>query len=271
MNIVCFGAHPDDAEFYAGGTMVKWARRGHRVLAVSLTNGDIGHHEITGEALAARRAEETKRAAALGGYDCRILDHHDGALLNTLELRREVAGIIREAEADLVLSHRPYDYHPDHRYTAMAVQDAAFMVTVPGFCPEVPALRHNPAFMYMMDGFTRPVPFQPDIVVAVDDVMDVKWAMLDAMESQVYEWLPWLEGKLAQVPEDPAARWDFMVTMWEPWFRAAGGQARKILESHYGARRAARIRYTESFELCEYGHRPGPEALRSLFPVPAED
>lgn len=271
MNIVCFGAHPDDAEFYAGGTMVKWVRQGHRVLAVSLTNGDVGHHETTGEALAKRRAAETKRAAEIGGYRCRILDNHDGELMNTLELRREVVRIIREAEAEVVLSHRSNDYHPDHRYTAMAVQDAAFMVTVPGFCPETPALRHNPAFMYMMDRFTKPVPFRPDVAIAVDDVMDVKWAMIDAMESQVYEWLPWLEGKADQVPPDPAARRAFLEAMWGPFFRAARNWGGDALESCYGAKRAARIHYAESFELCEYGRQPSAEELRSLFPVPPGD
>jgi len=270
MNIVCLGAHPDDAEFYAGGTLVKWVRQGHRVLAVSLTNGDIGHHEQSGPALAARRAEETKQAAELGGYRCRILDHHDGELVNTLELRREVVTLIREAEAEVVLSHRPWDYHPDHRYAGLAVQDAAFMVTVPGFCPEAPALRHNPLFLYMMDGFTKPAPFRADVAVAVDDVMDVKWAMLDAMGSQVYEWLPWLEGRLAEVPPDPAARRIFLETMWGPWFHAARNRVVEALEAYYGARRAARVRYAEAFEVCEYGRQPSPEELRSLFPVPAE-
>ena len=113
-----------------------------------------------------------------------------------LPLRKRVVEILRECEADIVLTHRPNDYHPDHRYTSVVVQDAAFMVTVPHFCPSVPALRKNPVFLYLMDSFQKPTPFHPDIAVDVTGAMDTKWSMLDAMESQMYEWLPWLDGSL---------------------------------------------------------------------------
>lgn len=266
MNIVCFGAHPDDGEFFAGGTAVKWARAGHNVLLVCLTNGDIGHHEMAGGPLARRRAEETRAAANAGGYDSLVLDHHDGELQPTLELRKKIVRILRERQADIVLTHRPYDYHPDHRYGAMAVQDAAYMVCVPNFCPDVPALRANPVFLYLMDHFQRPYPFQPDVAVAVDDVMDVKWAMMDAMPSQVYEWLPWIEGRLGERPADPAAWRGWLEAYWGPMFEKATGAWREALTTWYGAERAASIRFAEFFEVCEYGRRPSPGELRQLFP-----
>ena len=224
MNIVCIGAHPDDPEWHAGGTMVKWARAGHRVLSVSLTNGDAGHNEQGGGALAKRRAAESQRSAELAGIEARVLDFHDGELLPTLEVRKEVTRIIRGVEADLVLTHRPCDYHPDHRYAATAVQDAAFMVTVPNFCPDTPALRANPAFMYMMDAIAKPAPFQADVAVDVDGVMDVKWAMLDAMPSQMYEWLPWLDGRIGEVPAEPAARLAWLKECITPVFCGLRGQ-----------------------------------------------
>lgn len=266
MNIVCFGAHPDDGEFFAGGTAVKWARAGHKVLFVSLTNGDIGHHEQRGPALAARRAAEAAAAARIGGYTCRVLDNHDGELQPTLALRREIVRIIREHNADLVLTHRTNDYHPDHRYGAMAVQDAAYMVCVPNFCPEAPALRKNPVFLYMMDHFQRPCPFRPDVAVAVDDVMDVKWSMLDAMPSQMYEWLPWIDGRLEERPADPAAWRGWMEAYWSPRFEAAAGAWHEALTAWLGEEKAAAVRFAEFFEVCEYGHRPAPEELRALFP-----
>jgi len=265
MNVVCIGAHPDDGEFYAGGTLIQWARTGHSVLVVSLTNGDVGHHKVTGEALARRRAAEARESARRAGIEERVLDHHDGELLPTLALRKQVVRLLRERQADLVLTHRPCDYHPDHRYTAVAVQDAAFMVTVPHFCPETPALRANPVFLYMMDAFTKPTPFQPDVAVAVDAVMDLKWAMLDAMGSQFYEWLPWLDNELDAVPGEAGERRAWLEERWGPFFREPARRARAALEVWYGPA-AAQIDYAEFFEICEYGKQPARDTILDLFP-----
>jgi N-acetylglucosamine malate deacetylase 1 len=265
VNIVCFGAHPDDGEVFAGGTCVKWARLGHRVVLVSMTNGDVGHHEMAGAALARRRALEARRSAELGGCMDLVLDHHDGELMPSLALRKQVVQIIREFEADLVLTHRPNDYHPDHRYTSQLVQDAAFMVTVPHFCPDVPALARNPVFAYLMDRFEKPYAFRPDVAVAVDDVMGVKWEMLDAMESQVYEWLPWLEGSSARVPAAPVDRRAWLEASWSDFFAQPAVRGREALVARYGAS-GHDVRYAELFEISEYGHQPSEDELRGLFP-----
>ena len=104
-----------------------------------------------------------------------------------------------------MLAPRPNDYHPDHRYTGVLLQDAAFMVTVPNVTPDTPALRKNPVFIYFEDGFQKPAPFRPDIAISIDDVIDEKVDVLDAHVSQMYEWLPWHDGSLEEVPKDPAA------------------------------------------------------------------
>lgn len=265
MNIVCIGAHPDDAEAHAGGTCVKWARTGHRILLVSLTNGDVGHHAMGGGPLAQRRKAEARRSAQIGGMEDLILDHHDGELEPTLELRKEVVRIIRSHQADVVLTHRPNDYHPDHRYAGITVQDAAFMVTVPHFCPDTPALGKNPVFLYMMDEFTKPVPFRPDVAVDVTDVMPVKLDMLDAMESQMYEWLPWLEGCLDSVPGDPVRRRAWLAQKWDPRFLGPAARWRETVARWYGPH-AANVRYAELFEVCEYGRQPSEAEIRTLFP-----
>ena len=209
LRIIVFGAHPDDCELEAGGTAARWAKLGYKVKFVSVTNGDIGHHEMAGAILARRRTAEVKRCAEILGIETEVLDIHDGELLPTLENRRMITRKIREWQADVVISHRPNDYHPDHRYTGILVQDAAFMVIVPSFCPDVPALRKNPVFLYTEDDFKKPNPFAPDVVVPIDPVLDQKVACVDALESQFYEWNPWLFGYLDTVPKGKAARLDW--------------------------------------------------------------
>ncbi|MCL4693446.1 MAG: PIG-L family deacetylase [Candidatus Hydrogenedentes bacterium] len=266
MNIVCIGAHPDDCECFAGGSAILWARAGHRVLFVSMTNGDIGHFQQAGGMLAQRRIAETRLSAERGGVHDLVLGYHDGELAPSLEARREVVRIIRQWEADVVLTHRSNDYHPDHRYTSILVQDAAFMVTVPHFCPEVPRLERNPVFLYMVDGFQRPVPFRADVGVDVTEVMETKLHMLDAMESQVYEWLPWLQGRLDEVPSNADERREWLRTAWDGFFSQHTEIARPALERWYGAKRARKVRYAEAFEICEYGHQPNEDEIRRLFP-----
>src|SRR4029077_16180352 len=119
-----------------------------------------------------------EKADAILGVTTEVLDIHDGELLPTIENRRTITRLIREWKADLVLAPRPNDYHPDHRYSGILVQDAAYMVTVPFFCPDVPYLEKNPAFLYYSDGFQRPNPFRADVVVDIDSVLKKK---LDAL------------------------------------------------------------------------------------------
>ena len=222
LRIIVFGAHPDDCELEAAGTAARWSQIGYKVKFVSVTNGDIGHHEMAGALLARRRTAEVKRCAEILGIETEVLDIHDGELLPTLENRRLITRKIREWQADVVISHRPNDYHPDHRYTGILVQDAAFMVIVPSFCPDVQALRKNPVFLYTEDDFKKPNPFEPDVVVPIDPVLEKKVACVDALESQFYEWNPWLFGYLDQVPKEKEARLDMDARPDRPPHRLAG-------------------------------------------------
>lgn len=271
INIVLIGAHPDDCEIKAGGTCAKWAKAGFRVVLVSMTNGDAGHQDSAGPALAERRKAEARLSADRAGVECLVLDNHDGQLQPTLAVREEVVRIIRRYEADVVITHRPNDYHPDHRYTSQVVQDSAYMVTVPAVCPDTPALRRNPVFLYFMDFFQKPLSFSPDIGVIVDDTMPVKWQMLDAMESQMYEWLAWHDGLLADVPKDPGARLKWLRKTWGPRFERAANEWRKALSRAYGKEDAAKARFAEFFEISEYGSRPSPEGIHELFPFLPRD
>jgi LmbE family N-acetylglucosaminyl deacetylase len=263
LNIIAIGAHPDDCDIRAGGSAAKWVAAGHRVRFVAVTNGDAGHQSEGGGMLAARRRAEAREAGKRVGVDYVVLDNHDGELVPSLKVREELIRQIREWKADLVLSPRPNDYHPDHRYTGVLVQDAAFMVTVPNVASDTPSLRKNPVFLYYEDRFQKPQPFSPDIAVNIDDTIDKKVAMLDAHVSQFYEWLPWLDGILDQVPKDPAARKAWLVKSRTgritPGVRAA-------LEKYYGKDAASKIQNAEAFEICEYGRRPDAAEIKRLFP-----
>ena len=263
LNIIAFGAHPDDCDQRAGGIAAKYAALGHRVRFVAVTNGDAGHQTEGGGALAARRRAEAREAGRRIGIEYVVLDNHDGELLPTLNVRQQIIRQIRQWKADLVLAPRPNDYHPDHRYTGALVQDAAYMVVVPNVAPDTPALRRNPVFMYFQDGFQKPNAFSPDIAVSIDDVIDKKIDMMDAHVSQMYEWLPWVAGTLDQVPKDAAARRRWLgETRAEPPTAAV----RAALVKWYGANRGNAVRHAEAFEICEYGTRPDEAAIRKLFP-----
>ena len=178
-------------------------------------------------------------------------------------MRQQLIRRIRQWNADVVIAPRPNDYHPDHRYTGVLVQDTAYMVMVPNVCPDTPPLRKNPVFLYSQDGFQRPNPFRPDVAVAIDSVIEKKVHALDAHVSQVYEWLPWVEGVLDTVPKEPAAR-----LLWlrqQRSGRPIADDVRAALRKWYGPRAEA-VKEVEAFEVCEYGRRPSEADLRRLFP-----
>ena len=264
LRIIAIGAHPDDCDYCAGGVAAKWSSMGHKVRFVSVTNGDAGHQAEGGGALARRRRAEAQEAGRRIGVEYVVLDNHDGELMPTLEVRQQIIRQMREWRADLVIGPRPNDYHPDHRYTGMLVQDAAYMVTVPNVCPDTPALRKNPVFMYFQDGFKKPNPFQPDVAVAIDDVIGRKLDMMDAHVSQFYEWLPWHAGMLDKVPKDPGERKKLLASMWIE--DAPTAAVRQALIKWYGAEAAKAVKHAEAFEVCEYGAQPTESDLRRLFP-----
>lgn len=266
--VLFIGAHPDDADVKAGGTAALLAEEGHAVKFVSLTNGDAGHYEMGGGMLAKRRRAEAKEAASRLGIDeYEVLHYHDGELMPTLEVRRDVIRLIREWDADVVVGHRPNDYHPDHRYAGRVVQDAAYMVQVPNVLPKVDPTEGNPVFLYFQDRFQKPYPFEHDIVVAIDDVLSRKISALDAHESQFYEWLPWVSDALSEVPEDDSNRQDWLR---ERWTSPMSDAARDGLSKWYNGKQAEGMQHAESFQVAEYGRQPTDDEIRKLFPMLAD-
>lgn len=267
LQIICFGAHPDDCEIQASGVGAMWAAKGHKVKLVSVTNGDIGHWREAGGPLAKRRTAEVEAAAKVLGVTAQVLDIHDGELLPTLENRRVLTRLIREWDADIVMGPRPNDYHPDHRYLGILVQDAAYMVTVPFFCPDTPHLTKNPLFLYYPDRFQKPNPFTPDIVVDIGAVMEKKLDALDHLVSQFHE--GGANGGPDLMPSDPAGQKRRSEQVRESFRNRQKGlteRTRPQIAEWYGADKAASVQYIEAFEICEYGRRPEKSELKKLFP-----
>jgi len=264
LNIIVLGAHPDDCEGDAGGLAALYAKMGHNVKFVSLTNGDAGHYAMGGGVLAKIRMEESQKAAkVLGVKEYVVMDNHDGELMPTLEIRKDIIREIRLWNADVVIGPRPNDYHPDHRYTAILMQDAAFMVVVPNIAPDVPALKKNPVFLYAADRFQKPNPFEADIAIDIDEVFEQKIAGMGAHDSQHFDWLPWLAGTLDQVPEDEAEK---LASLAKRRPSRPGPSTKEALIKWYGEK-GKEVQHAEGFEICEYGKQPSEKEIRRLFPM----
>jgi len=266
LRVIAIFAHPDDADSKMGGTAAMMAQMGHEVKFLSLTNGNAGHHELGGGALAKiRRAEAKEAGRRFGISEYEVFDNHDAELLPDLHIRMDVIRAIRDWNADVVLGLRPNDYHPDHRNAGKLVIDASYMVIVPNVAPDTEPVRNNPVFLYMQDGFNKPNPFSHDIVVGIDDVIETKILGLDAHESQMYEWLPWTVHRLDEVPETPDERLE-----WLRQWRFSGkisDEQREGLEKWYSPERTAQFQFAESFEIAEYGRYPTEEEIRMIFPM----
>ena len=268
LRIIAFGAHPDDAELKASGVAARWAARGHKVKFVSMTNGDVGHFEMAGGPLARRRRAEVQECARILGIETEVLDIHDGELMPTLENRKTVARLIREWQADIVMGHRPNDYHPDHRYTGVLLDDSAIVVVAPFFVPDTPPTPRNPIYMYYSDGFQQPTPFTPTIVVPIDAVADKKWACVSAMPSQFGDKDSWQGRTLQNVPAGDRERAAYLLEGVKTRNANVANQYRERLAALYGKERADGVKYAEAFQISQYGRQASVDELKTLFPTP---
>lgn len=260
------GAHPDDADIKFGGTAIRLLEAGHAVTYVSVTNGDAGHHKMDRPALAKRRLAETQAVAEFLGIQYLVLNNHDGQLQASLENRHQIVQLIREQRPNVIITHRPNDYHADHRQTSLLVQDAAYLVAVPLICPDIPRLEYNPVILYHADSFTKPQPFTPNVLVDITSVVDKKIEALSHHESQVFEWLPFIEGQLDEVtalstPEEK-----------QLWLKQQRENSQNVtrfwpqLVELVGEAAATKIKHLEAFEACEYGQPLTAETAARLFP-----
>lgn len=266
MKVLFIVAHPDDAEFSAGGTLRQYSRGGHEVRVISVTNGSAGHATLRGPQLVERRSRESWASARIGEFKYQILNRHDAQLEPSNALRDELIGHIRTFDPVVVFTHRPYDYHPDHRTVGTMVQDASYLVTVPAVLPRAPAIPAAPLILFFEDGFTKPLPFEADVAVSIEPTIGDKVAMLDCHVSQVYEWLPFNQGRVHEVPAGEDARREWLGAQVRERAEATAAAHRPLLKSLYGTKAGKQVKYAEAFEVCEYGRAMTAELRDEVFP-----
>jgi LmbE family N-acetylglucosaminyl deacetylase len=266
LRVLIVGAHPDDADIKAGGTAARWCDLGAVVRLVSLTNGQAGHQTMHGPELARRRKAEAQAAAAVIGATYEVLDIPDGELDDRLEYRHRVIRLIRSFRPDLLIAHRTVDYHPDHRFAGLLVQDAAYLLTVPAICPDVPHMQQMPVILYFSDAFKKPCRFEPHIVVDIEEQLDRIAGMLHCHASQFYEWLPYNAGHLDLVPKGEQQRRAWLLERMRQRIAPLANRHRDLVLRTYGPERGPQVRHVEAFEVSEYGAPLAGGTWRRLFP-----
>ena len=267
LRIIALGAHPDDAELKFAGTATLFAAQGAKVKLVALTNGDVGHFAQAGGPLAQRRKAEVEACHAKLGVETAVLDIHDGELMPDLETRKKVANLIREWQADIVLSHRPWDYHPDHRAVGQLAEDTAIVVAAPFFAPYTPPTPRNPIYLFYSDNFLKPYPFDPVIAVGIDDVAQKKFDCISALPSQFGDADSWQARTRPNIPTDDAGRKAALINLVKDSNAAVADKYRDLLVKLYGAQKGRTIKYAEAFELNQYGSAATVDDLKKLFPT----
>jgi LmbE family N-acetylglucosaminyl deacetylase len=237
-------AHPDDAEFCAGGLMTLWRQAGHQIKILCLTNGNAGHQSLDSQTLAQRRQAEAQKAADLLGAELEIWPQDDGRLVPSIELREDVIAAIRNYKPDIVITHRTADYHPDHRATGQLVKDSIYLLRVPAIARQQPPLPYLPTVLLAYDGFTDPRPVRMDWIVDTEQVQEQVVDLLACHASQVFEWLPSLHSANT-LPFDRA----WLRSFYQP--RPAGIAAK----CRDGNAAFDSLRYAEAFEVSDYAAR----------------
>jgi N-acetylglucosamine malate deacetylase 1 len=262
--VLMFGAHPDDAEVFAAGLLIRHCQRGSVVKIISVTDGRSGHHETPPDELVQIRRREAHAAGQLIGAEYMTWDFPDGSLQADIEVRSAIIREARRFQPDLILTHRPNDYHPDHRAVGQAVQDASYMMTVPHVCADTPALRRDPVVAYMSDLFTRPNPLRPDIILDVKGEFDTAVRMAACHQSQFFQWLPYHDGLLSEVPQSDADRLKWLHGFLLKWALPRVQHFKDAIRELKNVGHA--LETIEVYEVSEYAAKLDENAKSRLFP-----
>ncbi len=268
LKVMVIMAHCDDPDLLTGGLAAKLVARGHKVKYVSVTNSNMGHQRLGPIDLAAIENQETKAACKVLGVEYECLNVNDGYVFSqSFEQFEKVMSVIRRYDPDLVITHRPNDYHRDHRHTSQLVLDATYMLIVPHYFPDtpIPASRKMPVFMYAYDKFTKPYAFVPHVLLDVTDVYEKKAEAVIQHTSQMMEWLPWTMNKEDLVPPswDRKMQMEVLEMLMLSVFEGVMSEYRSLWKKGYPGQK---VNQGEAFEICEYGTQPSIEQLRDFFP-----
>ena len=183
MNILAIGAHPDDVETMCAGTLAKYASQGHKIFIATATSGNIGSARHSMEEIARIRKQEAANSAALIGAEYICLDYDDEMFYETKEVRLAFINLVRHCKADVIFTHNPHDYNPDHELTSKIINDIAVMIPVAKI--ETP---NKPYDKIPIIAYFEPVNglgFVPTEYVDITDYMDKKMEMCLCHQSQI--------------------------------------------------------------------------------------
>ena len=236
MNILAIGAHPDDVETMCAGTLAKYASLGHKVYIATATNGNIGSAHHTMEEIAAIRKQEAANSAALIGAEYICLDYDDEMFYETKEVRLAFINLVRHCQADVILTHNPVDYNPDHELTSKIINDIAVMIPIAHLKTEEPPHDVIPSIWYWEP--VNGMGFQPTDYVDITDFYETKMKMLNCMESQK----AWMSDNYASLRGDEERFFDTIRILSE--FRGMQSGC-KYVEGFVRALDGMRTRFTE--------------------------
>lgn len=183
MNILAIGAHPDDIENSCGGTLAKYAKLGHKVFTATATNGNIGSATLPMDEIARIRKEEARRAAAIIGAEYICLDYDDEMFYEDRAARIAFINLVRYCKADIILTHSPEDYNPDHELTSKIIRDIAVMIPIEKIKTESKPYDKIPIIAYYEP--VHGLGFVPTEYVDITETMEIKKAMCNEHQSQV--------------------------------------------------------------------------------------
>jgi len=184
MNILAIGAHPDDLEISCGGTLIKYAREGHKVTMCAISGGDMGHVVIMPDELLKIRLDESIEAAKVIGADFYSIEGRDGLIESSnKEVRQRLIEVIRKSRPDVIITHNPDDYMRDHMQTSALAYDASFISTLPHLFTESGYTTNFPPVFYM--DTLAGIGFIPTEYVDISDVIEQKLEAVACHKSQI--------------------------------------------------------------------------------------
>lgn len=187
MNVLAFGAHPDDIEIACSGTLAKCVKRGDKVTVCHVSSGNLGHVIIPPDELRVIRANEAKKAGAMAGIEVICAGFDDLEIFdNNQAARDKIVDVIKKVNPDFIITHNPDDYMPDHTAVSRLVFDASFTATLPNYRPDVGTAAKVVPIFYM--DTLAGVNFNPTEFVDITDEIELKLQMLECHESQL-KWM----------------------------------------------------------------------------------